>query len=200
LKGITKQTTMINQTENEMRVDIAVTIHKAIRKVLFDHAMLLARTDFRSVEATREAHANLSRTLLSLREHAQHEDAVVFPEIAEAHPPLAAEAIRQHDELEKEMDKLERLSSLAVIATPFERPTFAKRLRAAFNDFVAAQLTHMSFEEETIMPALWETHTDEQLRDMQGRIRAAIPPERGQHWLALLMASADAAELAAIGG
>ena len=181
------------------RPDIAVTIHKAVRKVLFDHAMLLARVDFCSEDAIREAHHTTRRALGALREHADHEDEIVLPVLAADDAPLAAEAVRQHEELEAQMRDIERLSAASVAGVPSERPGIGRRLRAVFNDFVAAQLVHLSFEERVLMPVLWKHHTDEELLSMQGRIRALIPPDRGLEWRAILLASVDATEMAMLG-
>jgi iron-sulfur cluster repair protein YtfE (RIC family) len=190
---------MNNDETTPSRPDIAVTIHKAVRKVLFDQAMLLARVDYRSAEAARAAHGETLAALRALREHADHEDEIVFPALDAADAPLAAEAIRQHEELERQMRDIERLSALSMVATQSERPAVGHRLRASFNDFVAAQLVHLSFEERVLMPVLWKHHTDEELFAMQGRIRALVPPDRGLEWRAILLASVDASERTMLG-
>jgi iron-sulfur cluster repair protein YtfE (RIC family) len=189
---------MTNET-SPSRPDIAVTIHKAVRKVLFDHAMLLARVDYRSVDAAREAHDETVKALRALREHADHEDEIVFPVLAADDAPLATEAVRQHEELESQMRDIEQLSSLSIVATHGERPGVGHRLRAVFNDFVAAQLVHLSFEEQVVMAVLWKHHTDEELLAMHVRIRALTPPDRGLEWRAILLASVDASERAMLG-
>ncbi len=61
-----------------IRIDLASTIHKCIRKLLFEQAMLLARCDFRDEASCREACAALDRGFVMLREHADHEDEVIF--------------------------------------------------------------------------------------------------------------------------
>jgi iron-sulfur cluster repair protein YtfE (RIC family) len=183
--------------ESRPRPDIASMIHKAVRKVLFDHAMLLARVDFRSPEAARDAHVETMHVFSALREHAQHEDDIVWPALRDA--PLMAEALRQHEELETEMYEIERLASLAVVATTLERPDVGSRLRGIFYDFVAAQLAHLAYEERVLMPALWKTHSDEQLMALHLRIRASQAPDRGLAWRNLLLASVDASERAALG-
>jgi iron-sulfur cluster repair protein YtfE (RIC family) len=190
---------MNNDETRRPRLDIAATIHKAVRKVLFDQAMLLARVDYRSADAARDAHAATLAALRALREHADHEDEIVFPVLAATDAPLAAEAMRQHEELESQMRDIERLSSLSVAGTSSERPGVGRRLQTVFNDFVAAQLTHLSFEEGVLMPVLWKHHTDEELFAMQSRIRALTPPDRGLEWRAILLASVDANERAMLG-
>ena len=189
----------MNHAETKSRPDIATTIHKAVRKVFFDQAMLLARVDYRSADAARDAHAGTLAALRALREHADHEDEIVFPILAADDAVLATEAARQHEELESQMRDIERLSSLSVVATSSERPAVGRRLQAVFNDFVAAQLRHLSFEEQIVMPVLWKHHTDEELFAMQGRIRGLMPQDRGLEWRAILLASVDANERAMLG-
>lgn len=185
-----------NQAE---RPDIATTIHKAVRKILFDHAMLLGRTDFHSIEECRAAHGETAAAFRKLREHADHEDQVVFPELARSDAGLAAEAMRQHEDLEAQMRDIERLSSLSVVATTIERADVGRRLRAAVHDFVAAQLAHLAFEERVLLPALWATHSDAEIFAMHARIQGRMTPERGLEWRGVLLASIDASERARIG-
>ena len=59
---------MSNQTQN--RLDTLTPIHKALRRLLFETAIQLARTDFGSTEESAAAEEALSRCFGFLREQA----------------------------------------------------------------------------------------------------------------------------------
>jgi len=179
------------------RVDLATMLHKAVRKLLFEQAMLLARSDFYSDDAVELACDALDNTMLMLREHAEHEDIVVFPVLAELDHLLASEAVRQHQALEQSMRDIERVAATLRLATRAERARLGRDLTQRFNQFVAAQLTHLAFEEAELQPALWLGKSDEELLAMRGLIRGLLPEPRGKVWLELLLTAADPAERAA---
>lgn len=180
------------------RVELATTIHKAVRKLLFEQAMLLARTDPRHDDDVRHACDALDNTMLMLREHAEHEDVVVFPILAELDPSLASEAVRQHHALDGGMRDIERVAATLRMATRAERPRLGRDLSQRFNLFVAAQLQHLAFEEDEMQPAFWLGKTDVELLALRLTIRSLLPPERAQAWLQLMLSAADPAELAAL--
>ena len=181
------------------RIDLATTIHKCVRKILFEQAMLLARADYREESTCRDTCAALDRAFVMLREHADHEDRVIFPALAEIDGALGCEAARQHLGLEKHMRDIERTAAALRFATSSERLALGKELAQSFNQFVAAQLAHMAFEEVELQAALWRAKTDEELAAMRLAIRGLLTPDRGKVWQDLLQASADPVELSAFG-
>lgn len=181
------------------RVDLATTIHKAIRKLLFEQTMLLGRTDFAVESEVSHALIELERTISLLREHGEHEDTVVFPELAASEPELLAECERQHASLEHGFREIEALASALQAAAATQRQQAGAHLARRFQSFVAEQLEHMSFEETTVSAALWRLLDDQKLAAMRTAIRARVTPERGPIWAALVMSSANAAELRELG-
>jgi len=181
------------------RIDPFTTVHKAVRARLFDHAMMLARADFREESECRRVAGQTHDLLFTLQEHADHEDVVMFPAILDRAPELFAEAHRQHEALDGKMRELERLSLQAVLVTPSERLEVGTRLRVAFYDFVAMQLTHLAMEESDLTRALWDSCTDEELLAMRGRIQARMTPERQQLWVGYMFDAGDPMERAFLG-
>ena len=164
------------------RYDLATTIHTAVRRLLFEQALLFARCDFRDEAACRGACA-------------EQEDEVIFPGLAELDAALAHEATRQHLGLEQYMRELERAAVNLRLATSAERLEFGKALAQRFNQFVAAQLAHLTFEEVEMQRVFWEHKTDDELRVMHTAIRSRLPPARSRVWLELMLEVANAAEL-----
>ncbi|MEI9948005.1 MAG: hypothetical protein WDO74_03245 [Pseudomonadota bacterium] len=178
-----------------IRVDLATTIHKCVRKLLFEQAMLLARCDYRAETSCREACAALDRGFVMLREHAAHEDELIFPVLSELDSGLACEAARQHLALEQHMREIERIAVGLRLATSSERLDLGKQLMQRFNLFVAAQLSHLAFEETELNRVLWRAKTDAELSLLRQAIRERMPPARGKAWLELMLDSLDPAEL-----
>jgi len=178
------------------RFDSVSTIHKAVRKILFDQAMLLARTDFTSEPATRDVVEANRRLFALLHEHADIEDALVFPTVSAHDAKLAADAAAQHVALDASMHEIEHLASTVAMVTASERPAAGRRLRARFEQFVAEQLMHMAFEETKINAALWAAFDDAQLRQLHLDIVRAMTPERAAAWRALMLDAVDARERA----
>ncbi|MES1176367.1 MAG: hypothetical protein ABUL62_18735 [Myxococcales bacterium] len=177
------------------RYDLATTIHKAVRKLLFEQALLLARCDFRDEAACRSACAEQEHVFALLREHADQEDELIFPALAALDVALAHEATRQHLGLEQYMRELERTAVNLRLATSAERLELGKLLAQRFNQFVAAQLAHLTFEEVEMQRVFWAHKSDDELRVMHAAIRSRLPPARSQVWLALMLEVGNAAEL-----
>ena len=177
------------------RYDLATTIHKAVRKLLFEQALLLARCDFRDEASCRDACGELDRVLGLLREHGDHEDAVIFPALAELDAPLACEAARQHLALEQHMRELERSAVSLRFATSAERLELGKSLGQRFNQFVTAQLAHLTFEEVELQRVLWAHKTDDELRVLHVAIVSRAPAARSRIWVELIQQTGNAEEL-----
>jgi hypothetical protein len=84
-----------------MRVDLFTPIHKGLRRNLFETAIALGRTDFSSRPRRPPPRKRVDECLTYLREHAEHEDRHVVPEIARLSPELAATMAEEHPELER---------------------------------------------------------------------------------------------------
>jgi hypothetical protein len=178
------------------RFDSVSTIHKAVRKILFEHAMMLARTDFFGESAGRDVVASTQLLFALLREHADIEDTLVFPTVAARDAKLAAEAAVQHAALETSMHEIEHLAATAAMVTTSERPAVGRKLRARFEQFVAEQLMHMAFEETKINAALWAAFDDDQIRALHFKIVGSMAPERAAAWRVLMLDAVDARERA----
>ena len=180
------------------RLDLATSIHKCVRKLLFEQAMLFARAEYRDEVSCREACAALERVFLLLREHAEHEDDIIFPVISQLDPALAGEAERQHVALEQHMREIERIAVGLRLATSAERLDLGRRLTQSFNAFVAAQLAHLAFEETELNRVLWAGKSDAELSLLLAEIRGRVTPARGKVWLELMLASFDPIELSSL--
>ena len=149
-------------------------IHKGLRRQLFETAIALGRTDFTSPVETEAAQKLVTDCLTYLREHADHEDHHVIPEIARLAPELAATLAEEHPELERAAIAIYSLWSRFAPLGPEERLAMGGELARRFQALVAMQLRHMDREEREVNAVFW-AHLDDRAP------RRADPADRRQH-------------------
>lgn len=189
------------------RHDLYTTVHKGIRAMLFDTARTLARTEFSRPEDAATAAAAVRSALALLDEHAEHEDAVIVPEVARLLPELGAALASDHartDALHRGIaqlaDRLDAVEDAADAPAAAERVAIGRRLHARFALLVAEHLQHLDREETEANRVLWAHKSDDELRAMEGRILASIPAPRLADWIALILPAASVSERGAVLG
>ncbi|MCB9904387.1 MAG: hemerythrin domain-containing protein [Planctomycetes bacterium] len=169
------------------RIDLYTTIHKGVRRTLFETTLTVASTDFSSVRESTGACQSVREMLDFLEEHAAHEDEAILPELADCAPELLADLRAEHsklDGLQREVLAIvERLSD----ASEAERIALGQRLELRLGRLVAAHLNHLCVEETEVNRMLWAHRTDEQLLAVQDRIVSSIPLARLAEWYALVI-------------
>lgn len=158
------------------RVDLYVTIHKAIRAMMTDALLAVGRMDADDgIEV-----ANVTDRVLELLDfcasHLKHENEFVHTAI-EARAAGASERIA-HEHVEH----LQHIAALCqsvehVRAAPAgERAAPALELYRALSLFIAENFQHMFVEETAHNAVLWARYTDAELIDIHDRLVASIPP------------------------
>jgi hypothetical protein len=165
-----------------MPIDLFTPIHKGLRKTLFETAIALGRTDFLSPQETAAAEKLVGECLTFLREHAEHEDRHVLPEIARLAPELAAAMAEEHPELERAAIAVDSLWPRLAPLGPEERQAMGYELQRRFQTLVAAQLRHMDREEREVNALFWARLDDRDIGALSRRIVVSIPPARLQEW------------------
>src|SRR5262245_26513964 len=165
-----------------MRTDIFTPIHKGLRRNLFETAIALGRTDFTSPEETAAVEKLVAACLGFLREHAEHEDRYVLPEIACLAPELAAAIAEEHPELERAAIAIDSLWPRFAPLGPEERQAMGGELARRFQALVAMHLRHMDREEREVNAVFWARLDDSDLAAMSRRIVVKIPPARLLTW------------------
>jgi hypothetical protein len=181
-----------------MRFDLFTPIHKALRRSLFETAMNLGRTDFGSADETAAAERAVAECMHYLREHAEHEDRHVFPEVARLSPELGLIMASGHPELERAAIAIESLwPRLAVLAQADARREMGAELGRRFHAFIADELTHMDREERELNTLLWQRLADPEIMAISARVIASISPERMRTWGELMLPTMNGPERAA---
>jgi pimeloyl-ACP methyl ester carboxylesterase len=133
------------------------TIHKVIRKTLFDTAVLAGQTDFFDKERTKPFIERFSDLVILLKNHSLHEDTYIQPLLIEKEMFTFIEG--EHEQLEKELQRLEHM--LRITCESKEQAIcyeLGTHFYLAFNELISHYLQHLFDEETKIMPALREAY------------------------------------------
>ncbi|MCB9898122.1 MAG: hemerythrin domain-containing protein [Planctomycetes bacterium] len=176
------------------RFDLYTTIHKGIRRILFETTRTVGETDFEDAREAAHAAREIGRMLAFLDEHAAHEDEVILPELATLAPELHADLRADHarvDGLQREIAAIvQRLEG----ANASERASLGRRLENRMGKLVAAHMLHLASEETDANRVLWAHRDDAYLVGLQTRIVEDIGPTRLADWLALALPAMNVRE------
>lgn len=153
-------------------------IHKGLRALLYDTAVLIQHTDFTNEGEIK----NLTERVHFVNEvfatHAHVEDHQVFPMIAEFAPEIVADFESQHQTDHELSQGLQKCLSLFTETNSPEQNLWAgNELLQAFNSFLAFNVEHMKKEETIINAVLWQHYNDAQLLQKVQQIAASMPVE-----------------------
>lgn len=160
------------------RYNIFYMVHKGLRALLYETALLIQQTDFTNEEESAQVLEQIEEVLTLFTKHAHTEDTLVFAAIQHCEPAIV-------DELEKEHGKDHELGlRLSGLVTVFSNSVnedskleAAAALNKAFSEFLVFNIEHMAKEEDIINKALWKHYTDEQLHAITQHIVTIMPPQ-----------------------
>ena len=183
------------------KTDLFTFIHKSIRSMIYNSASKLQSTDFSDEKESKEMLLSLRQDLELLHEHAEHEDNIIFPEIADNEPEMIKILNDEHIELESKLNKLlTQMNKIYITSNDEERLVFGEELNNMFNDFSASYLAHMNHEEATVLEASFKYLSDDELIAIRTRIQTKIPAERYKIWLHWMLKSLNNSELVGLLG
>jgi hypothetical protein len=186
--------------------DLFTPIHKAIRSMIYDLGGRLQRADFADKASSTVLLADFQHefanavspacVLCLLHAHAGAEESEVFPTMRAIDPALIQSLIEEHHEITGRLIAITKMADeLRSVDALDRRLALGAQVNRTVNEFFAYYLTHMNKEETTIVPAMKEHFTDDQMRALQGAIIGAMPPERFAAYLRWMLPSLSLAEL-----
>jgi hypothetical protein len=111
-------------------------------------------------------------------------------------PAMVRMLLDDHREINRRLGALTTMADeLGATEPPERRVALGVRVNQEANDFFAFYLAHMNKEEVTIVPAMKEHFTDDQLRAMQGAVMGSMPPEKLANYLRWMLPSLSMTEL-----
>jgi hypothetical protein len=175
---------------NAGRDDLFTYIHKALRKGLFDAAVLAGATDWTDAGEVTRFEACWQPLLALLRGHTRHEDDFIVRALESYEPAEYARVADEHCDLDDLLDHVAEAFDGAAASGDMVDGLLAYR---DLNRFLAAYLPHLHEEETRIMPKLWEHCTDDQLAATRHAFMATLTPEEASLSLTLMLPALDGA-------
>ncbi|MFN4140294.1 hypothetical protein [Aestuariivirga sp.] len=154
---------------NECRHNPFHDLHKALR---LGHCRMLAALgahDFADAASTAELLAGFGGLLALNRRHAEAEQAELDRAVSKA-PEIAAHAKQDHAGHLAALAELQSLVRSVQVAAPARRNIAGQSLYRCYALFAASDMARMDAEETALLGLLHQALTDDELRDMEGRI------------------------------
>jgi len=172
--------------------------------MIYDTGTQVQTTDFADPVATEKACVRLEKDLKTapsscvlcfLSRHADDENTHIFGVMKSYEPEMVSTLLKEHEEIEKEMDAILKASKDLQTTTNREaRITKGLELNRMLNGFFAYYITHMNKEEATILPATQKYLTDEQLGSIRAKVTMSLPPDRAPILLGWIIKSLNVNE------
>ncbi len=178
------------------RPDLYGPAHKALRRELGDALQALGRLDADDEAERRATLRTLGAVLALLRTQLRLEDDFLHTALEARRPAAAMRSAGEHIEQRLAIADLEQEAASLQEAPAPRRALLAQRLYHRFGAFVAEQLMHMQREAGPNNAMLWALYADEDLRALQRRQLAALPPCERDALLLSLARSLPPRELA----
>jgi Hemerythrin HHE cation binding domain len=158
------------------RYNIFYQVHKGLRALLYETALLLQHTDFTNADEAELAIEQLQSVVELFDKHAHTEDTLVFAAITQHEPSIVHAFEKEHEEdhaLGCRMNGI--ILSYAHAVCSGDKYEIGKCITNAFIEFMIFNLNHMAKEEDIINKALWKHYSDAELHGITQRIIAGIP-------------------------
>jgi len=180
------------------RDDFFTQIHKAIRWGLFDMAGSIGRLDIDDHEALEHMAQSWRRLSALLYAHTWHEETFIYP-LAEAKAPQSSHLRHlEHQDLDAVVGRLDEAMTQLTSTPGQPSPDMVLAFGRDLSDFIAAYLPHLLEEELTVMPLLWSTCDDNELKACREAFMASVGEDENLLTLELMFASLDTTELRAV--
>ena len=168
------------------RFNIYRYAHKCLRLAL---AALLERagsTDFRCADELARLVAETELALRLIRAHAQHEDTFLGPLLQLYCPELASKVADDHQLEGAHLDALERLLA-SIDPHRSDASLNGHELNLCLARTMGELLIHMSEEEQSVLPALWQRVSDKTLQTVSESLLAHMAQDDHALWLRIML-------------
>jgi hypothetical protein len=159
------------------RVDLYLSIHKALRSFMSDTLTRIGRIDVADRDDRDAALAQLDELLALCLDHLRHENEFVHTAIEARQPAGSRRIAEEHREHAESIAALQSDAAALRRAGGGEATRLALRLYRHLALFVAENFQHMHVEETVHNALLWQHYSDAELSALQGRLLASIAPQ-----------------------
>lgn len=169
------------------RHNIYHAVHKGLR---LGHSRLmsaLGSNDFSDEVTTRLLLAQLRAFLQLAEKHLHSEETEIHTAIELRSPGATSHAHEGHESHEAAFAEIETLIRSVEDAGSAAAQQHGDALYRRYCSFAAADIEHMHGEETELLPTMHRLFSDDELRGIEGRIVAAIPPALMMGFLRLII-------------
>lgn len=150
------------------RYDVFESVHKGLKALLYDTALLLQHADFLKEEPFETITEAIKETVHLLEEHIQTEVKFIVPLIFDFEPGIADQFIKdQQQALHLSAQLKNALSNFVSEQTLKSGNDAGKALSCRFMEFMLFQINLMVKEEELLNRILWKYFSDKHIAQLQ---------------------------------
>jgi hypothetical protein len=158
------------------RYNIFYQVHKGLRALLYETALLFQHTDFTNFDEAEKAIEQLQAVVELFDQHAHTEDTLVFDAITRFEPSLVNAFEQEHVEDHELGRRLNgTVLSYGYAVSSDDQLEIGRSITASFIEFMIFNLNHMAKEEDLINKALWKHYSDAELHGITQKIISSIP-------------------------
>lgn len=161
---------------NYNRPDVYRSIHKALRKAMFEFSYAVGRTDYSDELELSHLNDLFNHLIHMLNSHGEKEDKICLPLLESKRPGCTAANEAEHEQIHKIITGLQ-YQMLGIIQ--FGKNVPKDRIWNFYysvNEFISIYLKHMQMEEIDMTRLFYELCTDEELNEMSNNIIKSIHP------------------------
>jgi len=158
------------------RYNIFYQVHKGLRAMLYETALLLQHTDFTNFDEAEQTIEQLLAVVELFDKHAHTEDTLVFDAITSFEPSLVNAFEQEHREdhaLGRRLTGV--ILSYGYAVSSSDQLEIGRSIASAFIEFMIFNLNHMAKEEDVINKALWKHYSDAALHGITQKIISSLP-------------------------
>jgi len=159
------------------RMDLYVSIHKALRNFMTDTLTRIGRLDVADRADRDAALGQLDELLALCLGHLGHENEFIHAAIEARQPAGSRRIADEHVEHAASIAALQGEAAALRTASDADAERLALRLYRHLALFVAENFQHMHIEETVHNALLWQHYSDAELGALHGRLMASIAPQ-----------------------
>jgi iron-sulfur cluster repair protein YtfE (RIC family) len=159
-----------------MRYDLYRSVHKFIRKELYQFGEKLGKTDFRKIEAVSNIKDSFDGVVFDLTMHARKEESYFTPLFDKKGSIVHKHVEQAHFSQKEELEAFQGLFETAIkIVDDEERVVHGCHICSSYDQFLSHNLLHFYQEENILMPELWKLYSDKELQQVTVDSYKALP-------------------------
>jgi len=198
--AITRPAAIAPARDQAGRMDLYVSIHKALRSFMTDTLTRIGRIDVAD-RADRDAALDQLDDLLALcLDHLRHENEFIHAAIEAREPAGSRRIAEEHVEHAESIAALRSEAAALREVNGNDAERLALRLYRHLALFVAENFQHMHIEETVHNALLWQHYSDGELGALHGRLMASIPPQEHLLVARWMLPASTPAERAIVAG